>query len=142
MERPGLSQRHACRLVDMDRSTLRYRGKRAGRLGASPATARAGRGAPPIRVSALSWMLAREGQAMNHRRLYRLYREERLMVRRRGPRKRTLGTRAPILLPRAINQRWSLDFVSDALGDGRCFRILWVVDDFAEDIELVLQPSR
>ena len=61
---------------------------------------------------------------MNHKRLYRLYREERLMVRRRGRRKRALGTRAPILLPHAINQRWSLDFVSDTLSDRRRFRIL------------------
>src|SRR5216683_1055556 len=66
----------------------------------------------------LGWMLAREGHAMNHKRLYRLYREERLMVRRRGRRTRAVGTQAPILLPRAINQRWSLDFVSDTLSDG------------------------
>jgi putative transposase len=78
-------------------------------------------------------MLAREGHAMNHKRLYRLHREERLTVRRRGRRKRALGTRAPILLPRAINQRWSLDFVSDTLSDGRRFRILCVVDDFSRE---------
>jgi putative transposase len=57
-------------------------------------------------------MLAREGHALNHKKLYRLYREERLMVRRRRGRKRALGTRTPITLPSAINQRWSLDFVS------------------------------
>jgi hypothetical protein len=55
------------------------------------------------------------------------------MVRRRGRRKRALGTRAPILLPHAINQRWSLDFVSDTLSDGRRFRILCVVDDFSRE---------
>jgi hypothetical protein len=48
---------------------------------------------------------------MNHKKLYRLYREERLTVRRRSGRKRTLGTRSPMELPHAINQRWSLDFV-------------------------------
>ena len=63
---------------------------------------------------------------MNHKRLYRLYREEKLMVRRRGGRKRAIGTRTPMLLPHAINQRWSLDFVSDTLSDGRRFRILCV----------------
>jgi putative transposase len=61
---------------------------------------------------------------LNRKKLYRLYREEKLMVRRRGRRKRAIGTRAPMTLPNAINQRWSLDFVSDALGDGRRFRIL------------------
>lgn len=64
---------------------------------------------------------------INRKKLYRIYREEKLMVRRRGRRKRAIGTRAPLALPDAINRRWSLDFVSDALGDGRRFRILCVV---------------
>jgi len=54
-------------------------------------------------------------------------------VRRRGGRKRALGMRAPIVLPDGVNQRWSLDFVSDALADGRRFRILAVVDDFTRE---------
>jgi putative transposase len=77
--------------------------------------------------------LAREGQVLNHKKLYRLYREEKLMVRRRGGRKRARGTRAPMMLPLALNQRWSLDFVSDTLSDGRRFRILCVVDDFSRE---------
>ena len=81
----------------------------------------------------LGWLLAREGQRMNQKKLYRLYREEKLMVRRRGGRKRSLGTRAPMTLPLTINQRWSLDFVSDTLSDGRRFRILCVVDDFSRE---------
>ncbi len=81
----------------------------------------------------LGWMLAREGQTINHKKLYRIYREERLMVRRRRGRKRALGTRAPMVLPARINQRWSLDFVSDTLSDGRRFRILCIVDDFSRE---------
>ena len=81
----------------------------------------------------LGWMLAREGHTINHKRLYRIYREERLMVRRRRGRKRALGTRAPMVLPARINQRWSLDFVSDTLSDGRRFRILCIVDDFSRE---------
>ncbi len=81
----------------------------------------------------LGWLLAREGRRMNHKKLYRLYREEKLMVRRRGGRKRALGTRAPMTLPFTINQRWSLDFVSDTLSDGRRFRILCIVDDFSRE---------
>jgi putative transposase len=75
----------------------------------------------------------REGHGLNHKKLYRLYREERLMVRRRRGRKRALGTRAPMTLPIRINQRWSLDFVSDTLSDGRRFRILCIVDDFSRE---------
>ena len=73
--------------------------------------------------------LRREGHAVNHKRLFRIYREEQLHVRRRGGRKRAMGTRAPMVLPLVQNQRWSLDFVSDQLTDGRRFRILTVVDD-------------
>jgi len=70
---------------------------------------------------------------MNHKKLRRLYREERLQVRRRGGRKRAIGTRSPMTLPQKPNQRWSLDFVSDTLTDGRRFRILVVVDDFSRE---------
>lgn len=81
----------------------------------------------------LQIMLAREGLVMNHKKFRRLYREEKLQVRRRGGRKRALGTRTPIQLPHGPNQRWSLDFLSDAFADGRRFRVLAVVDDFARE---------
>lgn len=130
MERRGLSQRHACRLVGMDRSTLRYQGKRPDDSALRQRLRELAAERRRFGYRRLGWMLAREGHVMNHKRLYRLYREERLMMRRRG---RAWGTRAPILLPHAINQRWSLDFVSDTLRDGRRFRILCVVDDFSRE---------
>ncbi len=90
----------------------------------------------------LGLLLKREGLAPNHKKLRRLYVEERLQVRRRGGRKRALGTRAPIALPEAPNQRWSLDFVSDTLTDGRRFRVLCVVDDFTREcLTLVADTS-
>ena len=79
---------------------------------------------------------------MNHKKLRRLYREERLQVRRRSGRKRALGTRAPMMLPQGANQRWSLDFVSDTFADGRRFRILAIVDDFTREcLALVADTS-
>jgi putative transposase len=74
-------------------------------------------------------LLRREGFAVNLKRVYRLYTQEGLTVRRRR------GRRVPRGLPRLaaparINERWSLDFVLDVLDDGRRFRILTVVDDF------------
>ena len=87
-------------------------------------------------------LLRREGIMLNHKKLFRLYREERLVVRRRGGRKRALGTRAPMTLPQGPNQRWSLDFVSDVLADGRRFRVLVVVDDFTREcLALVVELS-
>ena len=76
---------------------------------------------------------AREGVVVNRKRLYRLYREERLVVRKRGGRKRALGTRAPMTIPQGSNQRWSVDFAADALMDGRRFRVLCVIDDFTRE---------
>jgi putative transposase len=64
---------------------------------------------------------------MNHKRFRRLYREEKLQVRRRSIRKRVRGVRAPLALPSGPNERWSLDFISDCFTDGRRFRILAVV---------------
>ena len=61
----------------------------------------------------MSCLLKREGYIINHKKLFRLYREEKLVVRRRGGRKGAIGTRAPMLVPVAPNDRWSLDFVSD-----------------------------
>jgi putative transposase len=78
-------------------------------------------------------LLDREGIRMNHKKLRRLYALERLQVRRRGGRKRAIGTRTPMTLPQGPNQRWSLDFVSDTLTDGRRLRILAVVDDFTRE---------
>jgi putative transposase len=54
-------------------------------------------------------------------------------MRRRGGRKRALGARAPLVLPEGRNQRWSLDFVSDAFADVRRFRILAVADDYTRE---------
>jgi len=87
-------------------------------------------------------LLRREGHLVNKKRIQRIYREERLMVRRRGGRKRALGTRRPIETPAAANQRWSLDFVADQFTDGRRFRILEVYDDCTREcLALVADTS-
>jgi putative transposase len=87
-------------------------------------------------------LLKREGNLVNHKKLFRLYREEKLAVRRRGSRKRAIGTRTPMMVPMAPNDRWSLDFVSDQLTDGRRFRILTVVDDCTREcLTLVADTS-
>lgn len=79
---------------------------------------------------------------LNHKKLRRLYRLEKLQVRRRGGRKRALGTHAPLMRAAVPNHRWSLDFISDALSDARRFRVLCVVDDCTrENLALVADTS-
>jgi putative transposase len=138
----GYSQRHACALIGMAPKVFRYvlrRGDDANiraRLRALAAERRR------FGYRRLHILLRREGIRLNHKKLFRLYREERLAVRRRGGRKRALGTRAPMTLPLGPNQRWSLDFVSDVLADGRRFRVLVVVDDFTREcLALVVDTS-
>ncbi len=78
-------------------------------------------------------LLRREGEPSGRNRIYRLYREEGLSVRRRRARRRAVGMRAPILVEAAVNARWSLDFVHDQLACGRRFRILNNVDDVTRE---------
>ena len=87
-------------------------------------------------------LLEREGFTMNEKKLYRLYREEGLSVRRRRGRKRARGTRAPMPIPNRPNVRWSLDFVSDTFGASRKFRVLAVNDDCTrENLGLIADTS-
>ena len=87
-------------------------------------------------------MLRREGRVHNLKKIYRIYKEEGLMVKRRKGRKRAIGTRLPLPKPDSINQVWSLDFLSDALSDGRRFRILGIMDQCSREcLTLVADTS-
>ncbi len=70
---------------------------------------------------------------VNRKKLYRLYKEEKLTVRQKGGRKRALGTRAPMTTPQGANQRSSVDFASDTLSDSRRFHVFCVIDDFTRE---------
>jgi putative transposase len=78
-------------------------------------------------------LLRREGFVVNHKRVYRLYVEEKLWVRKRNRRRRMAVARAPMLAPTEINQVWSMDFVTDALASGRRFRTLNITDDYSRE---------
>jgi putative transposase len=116
-----------------DRSAIRYRHRRSDDVATRQRLRELAAERRRFGWRRLKLLLEREGTRMNHKKLRRLYAEERLQVRRRGGRKRALGTRAPMTLPQGPNQLWSLDFVSDTLTDGRRFRILVVVDDFTRE---------
>jgi putative transposase len=138
----GISERRACAILSVDRTSVRYAHRRGddGDLRARLREIALERRRFGYRR--LGIMLAREGIVMNHKKLLRLYREENLRVRRRRGRKRAMGTRAPMAVPQGANQRWSLDFVSDTLASGRRIRILAVVDDFTREcLALVVDTS-
>ena len=129
----GLSERRACHIVGADRTMIRYRSQRApdtmlrGRL-RDLANERRRFG---YRRSFV--LLRREGEPSGINRIYRLYREEGLTVRKRKARRKAVGTRAPILVEARPNARWSLDFVHDQFAGGQRFRVLNVVDDVTRE---------
>jgi putative transposase len=136
------SQRRACRLIGLAPKVYRYASRRSDDAGLRTRLRALASERRRFGYRRLHLLLKREGIVLNHKKLFRLYREERLTVRRRGGRKRAMGTRAPMALPQGANQRWSLDFVSDMLADGRRFRVLVVVDDFTREcLTLVVDTS-
>jgi putative transposase len=142
-EKFGLSQRRACSLIGVARRAVRYEPTRPDDVGLRVRLRELAGERRRFGYRRLGYLLAREGLVPNHKKLLRIYREEGLKVRRRGGRKRALGTRAPtMMMPQGPNQRWSLDFVSDAFACGRRFRILCVVDDFTREcLALVADTS-
>ena len=138
----GISERRACRVLSVDRTSVRYVHRRGDDGDLRSRLREIALERRRFGYRRLGIMLAREGHVMNHKKLLRLYREENLRVRRRRGRKRAMGTRAPMTLPQGPNQRWSLDFVSDTLACSRRIRILAVVDDFTREcLALVVDTS-
>ncbi|ABQ39534.1 IS3 family transposase [Bradyrhizobium sp.] len=137
-----VSQRRACSVIGADRTSMRYRSRRPDDAALRARLRELAAQRRRFGYRRLQILLRREGTRVNHKKLRRLYREERLQVRRRGGRKKAMGTRAPLVLPQGANQRWSLDFLSDQLTNGRRFRVLAVVDDFTREcLTLVADTS-
>ena len=136
----AVSQRRACEALNVDRSSVRYVSRRGDDAELRAQIRQIAAERRRFGYRRVHIMLERQGVSMNQKKLRRLYAEEKLQVKRRGGRKRALGTRRPMVLPQAPNQRWSLDFVSDAFTDCRRFRILAVVDDFTREC-LALVPD-
>jgi putative transposase len=129
-----ISERRACGLVGLARTTLR-------RMVAEPAETKRLK----ARIVELAYarrrfgyrrihdLLRREGVRANHKRVYRLYRESGLSVRKRRRRKLVMADRQALYVPSAPNEVWSLDFVMDALANGRRIKCLTIVDDFTRE---------
>ena len=137
-----MSERRACQLLQCCRMTMRYAAVKPDDTALRDRMKAIAHERRRFGYRRIHVLLRREGMMVNHKRLFRLYREEKLSVRRRGGRIRALGTRAPMLVPLMPNQRWSLDFVSDQFTDCRRFRVLTVIDDCTREcIALVADTS-
>jgi putative transposase len=129
----GLSERRACTIVAADRTTIRYRSRRPPELELREKLRDLASRRRRFGYRRLFVLLREEGEASGINRIYRIYREEGLTVRKRRARRRAVGTRAPILVEARANARWSLDFVHDQFACGRRFRVLNIVDDVTRE---------
>lgn len=133
LSQTAVSERRACSLVGLNRATMRYRSQ-------SPEETEL-----TERIKAIAYerrrfgyrrvhqLLRREGIKVNHKKVYRLYREAGLAVRKRKRRKGIMVERQPLLLPEMPNHTWSMDFVMDSLANGRRIKCLTIVDDFSKE---------
>lgn len=128
----GLSERRACRFLGVRRSSQRYQARRTQPAGLRERLTELAAARPRWGYRRLWVLLRREGYAVNWKRVYRLYREAGLAVKRRR-RKRTAVARRPLPPATRPNERWSMDFVHDRLINGRWFRSLTIVDDFTRE---------
>jgi putative transposase len=128
----GLSERRACKLLEMDRSSYRYEPQPEGDAELRQDLIELARQKPRFGYRRLGVLLERRGHRANHKRLYRLYREEHLAVRRLK-RKHVSRAAEPLANLSKANQEWSMDFVSDGLATGRALRIFTLVDSFTRE---------
>jgi transposase InsO family protein len=138
----GYSERRACRLIGVDRTAFQYRPRRLEDADVRSRLRELANERRRFGYRRLAVMLKRDGLRLNLKKVYRLYKEERLGVRKRGGRKRALGTRAPMAIPQGVNQRWSIDFVQDALDDAdRCQRFLLLAREIVPIPHAILRPA-
>jgi len=127
-----VSERRACRVAGVPRTTMRYRSRARDQ---SPLRQRI-RELAAVRVRygyrRLHILLRREGWRVNAKRVYRLYREEGLSLRLKRPKKRVSAPRVTPPPAERPNERWSIDFLKDNLADGRAFRVFTVVDNVSK----------
>jgi transposase InsO family protein len=129
----SLSERRACSMVGADRKMIRYRSRRPPEVALRGRLRELANERRRFGYRRLFILLRHEGEPSGINRIYRLYREEGLTVRKRRSRRRAVGTRAPILVEARPNARWSLDFVHDQFACGRRFRVLNIVDDVTRE---------
>lgn len=133
IEHHRISERLACSLAGLSRTAYRYRARSKDDLELRARMKALAVEYPRYGYLLLHGLLKGEGLVINKKRTYRVYTEERLQVRTKK-RKKLQRPRLPMEVPLKVNERWSMDFVSDQLSNGRRFRVLNIVDDFSREM--------
>lgn len=125
-----VSVRQACKLVSLPRSVYRYQRKPKDDQPLMDALEELVKKHPTIGFWKCYYRLRRKGYKCNHKKLYRVYKLLKLNIRRKVKRRLPQRVKQPLLVPGALNQVWSMDFMSDSLVDGRRFRLFNIIDDY------------
>ena len=125
-----LSNRKACKLIGISRTTCQYKAKPNDDQELQEALTALTTKHVAIGYWQCCYRLWNKGYGWNHKRIYRVYTDMKLNIRRRAKKRLPERVKQALMLPSAPNQIWSIDFMSDSLVDGRKFRLLNIIDDF------------
>ena len=137
----GLTERHALQVVAMSASALRYRSRGEGNEALRSSIVDLAHRHRRYGWRMIHLKLAQAGWAVNHKRVRRLYRLEKLMVRKRKRKKVPMAERQPLIRPGMANEVWSMDFVFDRVADGRTVKCMTVVDDATHEAVAIQTES-
>lgn len=133
----GLSSRQACKVLNLPRSTYQYKPKIKDDSELIDQLKAMVDKHPAIGFWQSFYRIRRLGFAWNHKRVYRVYTSLKLNIRRRYRRRLPARVKQELFKPTAINQVWSIDFMSDSLWDGRRFRLLNIIDDYNRELLMI-----
>jgi putative transposase len=134
IEEHGVSQRQACKALQVPRSTQQYIPKPKNDMEVINALKEVVERHPSIGFWQTYFRLRRKGFSWNHKKVYRVYTALKLNIRRRYKKRLPARVKQSLFEPLSINQVWSIDFMSDSLWDGRKFRVLNIIDDFNREM--------
>jgi len=130
----GVSHRQACKAVSLPRSTQQYQPRGKDDSEVIEALKSLTEKHPAIGFWSCHYRLRRAGHAWNHKRVYRVYTNLALNIRRRVKRRLPERVKHPLLIPEGPNKCWSIDFMHDSLWGGRRFRLLNIIDDYSREL--------
>ena len=134
IEEHGISQRQACKALQVPRSTQQYNPKPKNDIEVIKALQELVERHPSIGFWQAYFRLRRKGFKWNHKKVYRVYTALKLNIRRRYKKRLPARVKQSLFEPLSINQVWSIDFMSDSLWDGRKFRVLNIIDDYNREM--------
>jgi putative transposase len=130
----GISQRQACKTVSLPRSTQRYKAKPKADEEVIDQLQGLVEKHPAIGFWQSYYRIRRRGFIWNHKRVYRVYTDMKLNIRRRFRKRLPQRIKQSLYQPAGLNEVWSVDFMSDTLWDGRRFRLLNIIDDYNREV--------